>query len=72
MPVFARDIPVFREIGHINKNITFYKGGEPEDIAKQFLEWKSSLNGRNRREKKDSKTICWKKATKDLQKIIID
>ena len=72
MPVFARDIPVFREIGHINKNITFYKGGEPEDIARQFLEWKSSLNGRNRREKKDSKTICWKKATKDLQKIIID
>ena len=72
MPVFARDIPVFREIGYFNKNITFYKGGEPEDIAKQFLKWKFSLNGRNHREKKDSKTICWKKATKDLQKIIID
>ena len=72
MPVFARDIPVFREIGYIYKNITFYRGDEPEDIARQFLEWKSSLNGRNQREMKDSRTICWKKATKDLQKIIID
>ena len=72
MPVFARDIPVFREIGNVYKNITFYKGVKPEDIARQFLEWKSSLKGRNHREKKDSKTICWKKATKDLQKIIID
>ena len=42
MPVFARDIPVFREIGNIYKIITFYKGDEPEDIARQFLEWKSS------------------------------
>ncbi|MDA9689902.1 glycosyltransferase [Betaproteobacteria bacterium] len=72
MPVFARDIPVFREIGYIYKNITFFNGDEPRDIAKQFLVWKSSLKGRNHREKKDSKTICWKKATKDLQKIIID
>ena len=72
MPVFARDIPVFREIGYIHKNITFFKGGEPEDIARQFLKWKSSLNGRKHGEKNDSKTICWKKATKDLQKIIID
>ena len=72
MPVFARDIPVFREIGYVYKNITFYKGGEPKDVARQFLEWKSSLNRRNCGEKKDSKTICWKKATKELQKIIID
>ena len=72
MPVFARDIPVFREIGSVYKNITFYKGGKPEDIARQFLVWKSSLNVRNHREKNGSKTICWKKATKDLQKIIID
>ncbi len=72
MPVFARDIPVFREIGYVYKNITFYKGGEPKDVARQFLEWKSSLNIRNCGEMKNSKTICWKKATKELQKIIID
>ena len=72
MPVFARDIPVFREIACRYKNITLYKGDEPENIARQFLEWKSSLNGRNHGETMDSKTICWKKATKDLQKIIID
>ena len=71
IPVFARDIPVFREIGRTFKNITFYDGGNPREVAKQFLDWKSSLNVRNHREKKGSKTICWKKATKDLQKIII-
>ena len=72
MPVFARGIPVFREIGSVYGNITFYEGDKPEDVAKQFLEWKSSLKARNHLEKKGSKTICWKKATKDLQKIIID
>ena len=72
MPVFARDIPIFREIGRVYENITFYKGGKPEDIARQFLVWKSSLNVRNYRENNGSKRICWKKATKDLQKIIID
>ena len=66
IPVFARDIPVFREIGRTFKNITFYDGGNPREVAKQFLDWKSSLNVRNHREKKGSKTICWKKATKDL------
>ena len=64
IPVFARDIPVFREIGRTFKNITFYDGGNPREVAKQFLDWKSSLNVRNHREKKGSKTICWKKATK--------
>ncbi len=72
MPVFARDIPVFREIGSLYENITFYKGGKTEDIARQFLVWKTSLNVRNYRQNNGSKTICWKKATKDLQKIIID
>ena len=73
MPVFARDIPVFREIGvACTKILLFIREAKPEDIARQFLIWKSSLNGRNYREKKGSKTICWKKATKDLQKIIID
>ena len=72
MPVFARDIAVFREIGLTYGNITFYTGDKPEGIARQFLKWKSNLAGKNLRKKRGSKTICWKKATKDLQKIIID
>ena len=72
MPVFARDIAVFREIGLTYGNITFYAGDKPEGIARQFLKWKSYLAGKNLRKKSSSKTICWKKATKDLQKIIID
>ena len=71
MPVFARDIPVFREIGSVYKNITFYKGENQRILPGSF--WMEIfLNGRNYRENNDSKTICWKKATKDLQKIIID
>ena len=57
MPVFARDIPVFREIGRVYENITYYKEGKPEDVARQFLKWKSSLEARNYHEKKGSKTI---------------
>ena len=71
MPVFARDIAVFREIGQTYNNITFYDGEDVERIAAQFTEWKTCLRRRNRGENKGSKTICWKKATKDLQKIII-
>jgi glycosyltransferase involved in cell wall biosynthesis len=71
MPVFARDIAVFREISLAYGNITFYTGDKPEGIARQFQEWKSSLLCKNGRKKRNSKTICWKKATKDLQKIII-
>ena len=68
---FLRDIAVFREIGLTYGNITFYTGDKPEGIARQFLKWKSNLAGKTF-EKEGSKTICWKKATKDLQKIIID
>ena len=50
MPVFARDIAVFREIGLTYGNITFYTGDKPEGIARQFLKWKSNLAGKPEKE----------------------
>ena len=72
LPVFARDIEVLREIARTYGNISFFKGEKPGDIADEFMDWKSQLPSGKDGKKQKSKTICWKKATKDLQKIIID
>ena len=68
LPVFCRDIPVFREVGE--KFATFFSGRSPESFLRQFEEWDLSLKREADPKSESDESICWKKATKDLEKII--
>ena len=70
LPVFARDIPIYREIGETYLGIEYFSGENPKRIADEFRLWRRKLNQKNKPKNDASMEICWKKATKDLEKII--
>ncbi|OUV31291.1 MAG: hypothetical protein CBC60_00650 [Betaproteobacteria bacterium TMED100] len=69
LPVFCRDIPVFREVGE--KFATFFSGKSPESFLRQFEEWDLSLKREANPKCESDESICWKKATKELEKITV-
>ena len=69
LPVFCRDIPVFREVGE--KFATFFSGRSPESFLRQFEEWDLSLKREANPKSESDESICWKKATKELEKITV-
>ena len=70
LPVFARDIPIYREIGESYPGINYFFGKNPQQIADEFSLWRRTINQKIVLKKDTSMKICWKKATKDLEKII--
>ena len=72
LPVFARDIPIYREIGEIYSGINYFSGENPQQIANEFSLWRRTINKKIGLKKGTSVKICWEKATKDLEKIIND
>ncbi len=69
LPVFCRDIPVFREVA--DKFATFFSASEPKIFLNQFLEWESSINRSSNVKSESVQSICWKKATKELQNVTV-
>jgi glycosyltransferase involved in cell wall biosynthesis len=70
LPVFARDIPIYREIGQTYPGINYFSGESPEQIADEFNHWRRTIKQKNYLNNVSTKKICWEKATKDLEKII--
>ena len=72
LPVLARELPIYREVAEKYPAITFFPSHDKDALLDYFLRWRKGLKSKNRVKKLAGKEICWKKATKDLQKIIID
>ncbi len=72
LEVFARDIGVFREIDEKFKSFTFFSSKNPFEFKKQFLAWKNGVRRQKRKILSSSNSICWKKATKELENVIND
>jgi len=69
LSVFCRDIPVFREVA--NKFATFFSATDPQSFLKQFQQWENSLKRAVNAKTESVESICWKKATKELEKITV-
>ena len=72
MSVFARDIPVFREINETSNNIYFFSATTALQLEQQFIEWTTNLPNVKPLKSFNSEVKCWENATKELQKIIFD
>ena len=69
LPVFCRDIPVFREVAA--KFATFFSGSDPQLFLNQFIEWQLSVKAAVIAKSEPVTSICWKKATKEIEKITV-
>ena len=69
LPVFCRDIPVFREVAE--EFATFFSCNTPEAFLVQFQKWELSLNTQLSAKSDSVESICWKKATKELENITV-
>ena len=70
LPVFAKDIPIYREIGETYPGIQYFSGESPQQIADEFNLWRQTIKQKNSLKNASPTKICWKKATKHLEKII--
>ena len=71
LPVLARDLPIYKEVAGKYPDIAFFPAHDKNALLDCFLRWRKGLKDKNREKKLTGKEICWKKATKGLQKIII-
>ncbi|OUW01412.1 MAG: hypothetical protein CBD16_05590 [Betaproteobacteria bacterium TMED156] len=69
LPVFCRDIKVFREIA--DKFATFFSSTDSKFFVKEFLEWEKTLKGSVISKAESVESICWKKATKELANLTL-
>ena len=69
LSVFCRDIPVFREVAE--EFATFFSCNTPEAFLVQFQKWELSLNTQLSAKSDSVESICWKKATKELENITV-
>jgi len=72
LEVFARDIGVFREIDESLNSFTFFSSKNPVEFKKQFSAWKNRVKRQKKKNLSSTNSICWKKATKELENVIND
>ena len=58
-----------REIAE--KFATFFSATNPESFLEQFQEWDKSIKRAANPKSEQDESICWKKATKELEKITV-
>ncbi|OUV02327.1 MAG: hypothetical protein CBC42_05925 [Betaproteobacteria bacterium TMED82] len=72
LSVFARDIPVFREINESFKNIHLFSASSAQRLQQSFIKWRNGLEISKSEKTRSIEPDCWENATKELQKIIFD
>lgn len=69
LPVIARDIPVFREVG---KDYVYYFSGDASAIAKAIKEWISLKNNNKIPEIEDLGWLTWSQSTEQLISAVLE
>jgi len=70
LPIISRDIPVFREVA--GENAFFFKGYEPENLAKAIKNWLELYNKKMHPKSDNIKWFTWQESSQDLFNTIIN
>lgn len=69
LPIIARDIPVFREVGR--EYAYYFQGSEPRDVSQAVIKWIGlNLEGKAP-QSKNMPWLTWQQSTKDLMAALL-
>ena len=70
VPIIARDIPVFREVG--GRHVTYFRGDMGEDLATAVLAWLALYKTGSHQRSDEMPWLTWRESTKQLLANLFD